>query len=201
MALARVGVVLLAAFGCFRFGRYTLALPPWISDDEGYLLLTLKHYLGGEHLYTQVFSQYGPFYFLVQRAIFSVLHLPVTYDAGRHVFLGYWLIASLLGAFFVYRVSRNVALASASALALMWLERVAAHEPNHPEQMVLVLMMAGCAIAVRPSRVSLALLGAIGAALFWTKTNVGIFFIAAVLIAAACILPPGACEPLAENCC
>ncbi len=94
LALLRVSIVLLAAFIIFRFGRYTLARPSYISDDEGYLLLTLKHYFAGEHLYTQVFTQYGPFYFLIQKAIFRLLHLPVTFDAGRAVFLGYWMLAS-----------------------------------------------------------------------------------------------------------
>jgi hypothetical protein len=191
LALLPGGIVLVAVLVILRFGRYTLARPSLISDDEGYLLLTLKHYFAGEHLYTQVFTQYGPFYFLIQKAIFGLLHLPVTFDAGRLVFLGYWVLASLLGGLFVYRVSKSVTLASATALAVMWLERVMAFEPNHPEQMVIVLLMAGCLVSVKPNRVSFLLLGAIGAAAFCTKTNVGLFFVAAALIAAGCVLPAG----------
>ena len=173
LMLVRAGVVLAAVFVILRFGRYTLARPLVISPDEGYLLLTLKHYFAGEHLYSQVFTQYGPFYFLVQKGIFGLLHLPVTYDAGRLVFYGYWVLASLLGGLFVYRVSKNVSLASAAALAVMWLERVMAFEPNHPEQTVIVLLMAACVVAVKPNRGSFFLLGVIGAALFGRRPMSG----------------------------
>jgi hypothetical protein len=189
--LMQLAIILAAVFVMLRFGKFLLARSSFISDDEGYLLLTLQHYFAGGHLYTQVYAQYGPFYFLIQKAIFGLLHLPVTYDAGRLVFYGYWVLASLLGGIFVYRVSKNVTLAAAAALAVMWLERVMTFEPNHPEQMVIVLLMAACAIAVKPSRGSVLLLGAIGAALFWTKTNVGLFFLAAAFLASVCVLPAG----------
>jgi hypothetical protein len=189
--LMRGAVGLTAAFVMLRFGRLMLARPNLISDDEGYMLLTQKHYFGGEHLYTQVFTQYGPFYFLIQKAIFGWLHLPVSYDAGRLVFYGYWVLASLLGGLFIYRVSKSVTLASAAALTVMFLGREMAFEPNHPDQMVIVLFMAGCVAAVKPNRKSLLLLGAIGAALFFTKINVGILFLSAALIASVSLLPAG----------
>ena len=191
LTLVRACLVLFTFFLGLRFARYTLARPMLISDDEGYLLLTFKHYFEGEHLYSQVFAQYGPFYFLIQKAIFRMLHLPVTYDAGRLVFCGCWVLASCLGGIFVYRVSKNVTLASAAALAVLWLERVMAFEPNHPEQMVVVLLMASCVVAVKPTRMSLLLLGAFGAALAFTKINVGFFSLLAALIAAVCVLPDG----------
>jgi hypothetical protein len=189
--LMRGAVVLTAAFVMLRFGRFLLARPTLISDDEGYMLLTLKHYFAGEQLYTQVFTQYGPFYFLTQKAIFGLLHLPASYDAGRLVFYGYWVLASLLGGLFIYRVSKDVTLASAAALAVMWLERAMAFEPNHPDQMVIVLLMAGCVVAAKPNRMSLLFLGAIGAAAFFTKINVGILFLSAALIASVALLPAG----------
>ena len=50
----RAGVVLAAFLLTLYFGRILLTTPPILSDDEGYLLLSLKHYFAGEHLYTQV---------------------------------------------------------------------------------------------------------------------------------------------------
>ncbi len=35
-------------------------------DDEGYMLVSLTHYLSEGQLYTKTFSQYGPFCFWVQ---------------------------------------------------------------------------------------------------------------------------------------
>ncbi len=43
-ALARAGIVLAAFLLTLRFGSYVLATPTFISDDEGYLLLSLKHF-------------------------------------------------------------------------------------------------------------------------------------------------------------
>src|SRR5271166_7051153 len=45
-------------------------------DDEGYMLLSLAHYVKDGHLYTQTYSQYGPFYFYAQGIFFQMLHLP-----------------------------------------------------------------------------------------------------------------------------
>jgi hypothetical protein len=39
-----------------------------LYHDEGYVLLSLDHYLQGGSLYTEVFSQYGPFYFYAYNA-------------------------------------------------------------------------------------------------------------------------------------
>ena len=191
LVFIQVVIVLATVAIMLRFGNDTLARPTLIGDDEGYVLLTLKHYFAGEHLYSQVFTQYGPFYFFVQKSIFSLLHLPVTFDAGRMVFYGYWVSASLLGGLFVFRVSKNVTLASASALTVMWLLRAMAFEPNHPEQMVILLLMGACVAAIKPDRTALFILGAIGTALLFTKINVGVFFLLAVWIASASLLPAG----------
>ena len=189
--LARGGFVLAAFLLALYFGRILLTRPPFLSDDESYLLLSLKHYFAGEHLYTQVTSQYGPFYYIVQKAVFGLLRLPVTYDAGRLVAYIYWILSSVFGGLFIYRLSKSVTLASAACLATMWLERVLSFEPNHPEEVVLVLLTAGCLVSVNPSPVALMLLGAIGAALVFTKINIGILFLAAALIASVCVLPAG----------
>ena len=189
--LARAGFVLAAFLLTLYFGRILLTRPPFLSDDESYLLLSLKHYFAGEHLYTQVTSQYGPFYYIVQKAFFGLLRLPVTYDAGRLVTYIYWILSSVFGGLFIYRLSKSVTVASAACLATMWLERVLSFEPNHPEEVVLVLLTAGCLVSVNPSPVALMLLGAIGAALVFTKINIGILFLAAALIASVCVLPAG----------
>jgi hypothetical protein len=54
--LALAGTVALAVRFLTIFGFW---------DDEGYLLVNLRHYVDQGHLYTQTASQYGPFYFYV----------------------------------------------------------------------------------------------------------------------------------------
>ena len=45
-------------------------------DDEGYLLLSLKHYMDGGHLYTDTFTNYGPFSYFVQWILFPGPSVP-----------------------------------------------------------------------------------------------------------------------------
>ena len=53
-------VIAIAAFAtAFLFARYSLATTFRFYDDEGYILLSLDHYMKGGTLYGNVFSQYG----------------------------------------------------------------------------------------------------------------------------------------------
>ena len=160
-------------------------------DDEGYFLLSLKHYFAGGHLYTEVFSQYGPIYFFIQKILFRLLQLPVNHDAGRLVTLICWLLSAGLAGYFIYRVSKNTILASAAGLASMWLMRVVSEEPGHPQQIILPIFMLACCASVSAEPIGLLLLGGLGAALLFTKINVGIFFFAACALVLVCRFPAG----------
>jgi hypothetical protein len=162
-------------------------------DDEGYLLLSLTHYLREGGLYTKTFSQYGPFYFYAQQVLHALLGLPVTHDGGRILTLIFWCVSSLLGGVFVYRISRSLPLGSAAVLACVLLGRVLSNEPNHPQQIILALsMLAICvSLSVQQTPWMVLLLGAIGAALAFTKINAGVFFLVALAHALFCLLPAG----------
>jgi hypothetical protein len=173
------------------YGRYKLASTFPSYDDEGYFLLSLKHYFAGGHLYTEVFSQYGPIYFFIQKILFRLLQLPVNHDAGRLVTLICWLLSAGLAGYFIYRVSKNTILASAAGLASMWLMRVVSEEPGHPQQIILPIFMLACCASVSAGPIGLLLLGGLGAALLFTKINVGIFFFAACALVLVCRFPAG----------
>ncbi len=173
------------------FGRHYLAMTFGTYDDEGYFLLMIKHYLSGEHLYTEVFSQYGPFFTFAQKTMYRLLQLPVTHDTGRQVTLIWWLLAAVLAGYFIYRLSKKIVLASAAGLATMSLARGLAGEPGHPQQIILPLFMLACCASVSDGPISQLLLGAIGVALVFTKINVGIFYFAAVALTLVCRFPAG----------
>src|SRR5437773_918448 len=97
-------------------------------DDEGYVLLSLKHYLDGGHLYTDTFTNYGPFYYLVQWLFFRGLHFPITHDGGRLVTLIYWLISALLAGAFIQRISKSLVLGGAAALGCVTVGAFLANE-------------------------------------------------------------------------
>jgi len=176
----------------------TLAAEPLLIqfspyDDEGYMLISMANYGREGHLYTQTFSQYGPFYFYAQGLFFQLLHLPVNHDMGRLVTLLYWVSSGLLAAVIVYRFSRSVVLASAAGVSLMLAARVLANEPGHPQQVLLLLYLVAAALSL-PSRLDrhylrFFLLGCVGAALIFTKINVGVFYLAGLAHALLCLLP------------
>jgi len=176
------------------FAKHTLAAVFRTYDDEGYALISLAHYLSRGHLYTETYSQYGPFYFYAQEACVRLLRLPVTHDTGRLVTLLYWMAAGLLGGGFVYRISNSLLLGSAATLACIRLGTVLANEPGHPQQVVLVLLMLSSCLSLSAGSgqkgTSLFLLGAVGAALIFTKINVGVFYIAALAHTVLCLLRP-----------
>ena len=52
-------------------------------DDEGYMIISLLHYVKHGGLYTTTFSEYGPFYFFFQQTLHTLFHLPISHDGGR----------------------------------------------------------------------------------------------------------------------
>src|SRR3954466_10422897 len=83
-----------------------------LYDDEGYVLLTLRNFIGHGGLYRDVYSQYGPFPYV----FYSVLHLfgvPITHLAGRLVTLSAWFGTALCATALVWRTTRDLALSLA----------------------------------------------------------------------------------------
>jgi hypothetical protein len=189
----RAVIALAAVLAGILYARHILGTIYRPYDDEGYLLLAIDHYLRGGHLFTDVFSQYGPFYFYALGALFGLLHLPVNHDAGRLVTLLCWQLSAWSGGYFVYKVTRDIVLAAAAALACTQLGSALASEPGHPQQIILLILMLACFASLPRERRQLwsLLLGAMGAALFFTKINVGILFLAALACVLICSFPSG----------
>jgi hypothetical protein len=193
--LAQIALMAFAMCLGFAFAGRTLAMIFRPYDDEGYMLLSLVHYFREGGLYTKTYSQYGPFYFWAQALCFRLLRLPVTHDAGRLVTLIYWMLSGFLGGQFVYRLTNNTMLASVGLLACIVQGAVLANEPGHPQQVVLLLLMAAvwfaCWRGPRTRNLYLFFLGATVAAMLFTKINVGVFLIAALVHSLSCLLRPG----------
>ncbi len=189
----RAGIALAAVLAGVCYARHVLGIVYRPYDDEGYLLLAIDHYLKGGHLFTDVFSQYGPFYFYAQGALLGLLHLPVNHDTGRLVTLICWQLSALAGGYFVHKVTKDVVLASAAALACTQLASALANEPGHPQQIILPVLMLSCCASLPRERRQLwsLLMGAMATAMFFTKINVGIFCFAALACVLICSLPFG----------
>ena len=99
-------------------------------DDEGYLLVTVQQFLRGLPLYDQVYTQYGPAYYLWQQVLHTLLGIPVTHDATRVVTLVVWLTcAVLVGAIVWLLTKRQLLTALGTIAAFMHLTRMT-YEPG-----------------------------------------------------------------------
>jgi hypothetical protein len=159
-------------------------------DDEGYLLLSLKGHLEGHALYDEVFSQYGPFYYLFNGTLFRVVGLDVTHDAGRMVTLSLWILATLAGAVAILLVTRSVLLAVSGQVLFIGALSTVVNEPMHPGALLglLLVIMVLVIVTIAPRRptMAVALLGGLAAAASLVKINVGVF--ALISLGAAVVL-------------
>lgn len=151
-------------------------------DDEGYVLYSLHNFSLHGGLYDRVFSQYGPFYYVLLDGLHR-LGWAITNTGARLLNFFEWMGACAFCAAVVWQATRRT-LAAAAALALSFIYLwPMISEPSHPGGFIcLVVAMAGYAgarVFDRPRSV-MAALGAAAAALLLTKINVGIFLVAGV---------------------
>lgn len=178
-----------AAFAAVVFAATTVflaiaAYPNMFSvfkhyDDEGYLLISLKWFqqLGG--LYDQVFSQYGPMYYLMMDGLFNTLRLSVTHDNGRLVSLGVWLAVSLVCGLVLFRLTKSIWIGCLVQLLVLNIFRFRMMaEPMHPSGMLCLLLACLTATALlvpRSPRLALGLQGVLVASMMLIKINIGSF--------------------------
>jgi hypothetical protein len=171
--------------GYFRMFSF---FAPW--DDEGYMLVSLRSFRAIGALYTEVYSQYGPVYFVLMDLLFDVLRLPVTHDTGRLVTLGVWTATSLVCGLVVWRLTRSVGIGLCAQLLVFRSLYVVHFEPMHPGTLLSLLLSCLAAVSLLgPSRLGAALLGAAVASVVLVKINVGVFALLAVGFFYASALP------------
>jgi hypothetical protein len=186
LTIGAYAVVAIAATITAYFTTFTTFAP---YDDEGTLLIGLRAFVDGEPLYRDIWSVYGPFYYELFGGFFSLFGQEITNNAGRTIVLVVWVATSLFFGFAAHRFTRNLWLGLTGMIAAFGSLVVLANEPMHPHGLC-VLLLGGFALllASGPSRRPV-WLGAGGgvllAALLMTKVNLGVFAIAAVVVAAA----------------
>jgi hypothetical protein len=158
-------------------------------DDEGYLLVTVRQFLQGFPLYDDVYTQYGPAYYLWQQVLHGILRIPVTHDATRVVTLVVWLGGSALAAIPVWLLTRRLLLtAIGMAIAFFHLTQLT-FEPGHPQELCLVGVVGAVAIVtwrlVARGRLDIpttAVIATLAAVTALTKVNVGGFLLGAMTL-------------------
>ncbi len=196
-ALAGLAAVLALAGFWLLFSTFL------IYDDEGYVLLSLKNFSLYGHLYDRVYTQYGPFVYLLYDALHRVFGFGFSNTAGRWITLINWLGAAAVCATLVARQTRSVlwtAFTLAGVFTYLW---VMINEPVHPGGLLALLVALGAWAgseawtAGRYERFAVTV-ASIGAALTFTKINVGVFFLGAAFVwLAVNTTPPRAARTLA----
>lgn len=127
-----LAVVLVAAAGMMMFSAFMF------YDDEGYVLISLRNFATNGHLYGEVYSQYGPFPYV----LYYLLHLvgfPFTHTAGRLLTLGAWSGAAIAGASLVWRDTRSQAARLAVLAATFVYLWIMVSEPTHPGGLIAIV--------------------------------------------------------------
>lgn len=154
-------------------------------DDEGYVLISLRNYAAHGGLYREVYTQYGPFPFVLYHLL-GECGLPFTHIAGRLVTLSAWIGAALACAAVVWQATRSFFTCLpvlAGAFVYLW---IMISEPTHPGSLIALLVAVAAALGyrwiAREHRVAWAgLAGLVAGALVLTKINVGAFVVLAAL--------------------
>jgi len=154
-------------------------------DDEGFMMITVQGFLGGHPLYNDVLTGYGPFYYFYEWFIHAVLSVPLTHDFTRVVCIFHWVAAASVLAVAGGLMTRSLWVGLFVFMQATLHLTPLAREPGHPQELVALVLAVAVLVAIGGSqrRSMLVILGAIGAALVFTKINVGVFFGIALLSA------------------
>jgi hypothetical protein len=158
-------------------------------DDEGYLLLTVQQFLRGLPLYDEVYTQYGPAYYLWQQILHTLFAIPVTHDATRVVTVAAWLTsATLVGGIVWLLTKRPLLTAIGTAVAFLHLTQLT-FEPGHPQELCLLAVLGALALMcwrlVVNKHMGVAAsmtVGVVVAVTALTKSNIGVFLVGALTL-------------------
>ena len=167
-ALAGMGIVVA------YLQEFTIIAPFW--DDQGYMMLSVRHLLEGYRLYDDIPVFYGPFYYLVRWLLHGPLGLPLTHDGVRTIALALRITTAGVAAWAVYRMTRGAVPGVVAFLIVGAAPFTILPEAGHPQDLGLLLVTALPLLtrAGRPGS-SVVGLGLVVAALCMTKVNVGVF--------------------------
>ena len=191
-AVGAIALYALVAIAALLAGYWAMFNQFAYYDDQGTLLITVKAFLRGEALYREIWSVYGPFYYEIFGAFFKLTGIAITTDSTRMIVLVIWVGASLLFGLVAQRLTGYLMLGVTAMIAAFSALGVLISEPMHPQGLCVLLLGAiVLLIASNPKRrfvLGGAATGLLLGALILTKVNLGLFAVAALVLAAALLI-------------
>jgi hypothetical protein len=188
VAACAVLLTLCAAFTAYY--RVFVSLADY--DDEGYMMWTVKNFLGGRALYDQVATVYGPFYYLYEWCALSLTGFPAASDSLRLVSATFWVAAALVAFLLAYRATGSLALAVCVHLIVFRALGFVGEEPAHPQEACIFLLLAlGRAFYIANRTLRMVMMGVLGGAMAMSKINLGIFVLVALIVGLTFAQPAG----------
>jgi hypothetical protein len=178
-----------------RYGYYRIFSVWALYDDEGYVMQSVLSYLQGHRLYDEVFSQYGPAFYLLHYLSNKVLGIAVTHDTTRLITLGLWLATAVACGGIVFRLTRSIVLTAVTFVHVFVHIAPLINEPGHPETLLGFTFSLACLIAVSDrgqleTRQAVAC-GTLAAIATLTKINVGGYLLLGLVIPLICATTRG----------
>jgi hypothetical protein len=178
VAAAAVSALVLigAAYGYFRIFSQFAAY-----DDEGYVMQSVRSFLEGHALYDEVYSQYGPAYYLLQKVVYGLLGVPLTHNVVRLTTLTMWIATAVVSAGIVVRITRSLVLAAIVFIHVFVHLLPVINEPGHPQTLLGLTVAVACFVCasgrgeIAPRHAIVAGILAGFAAL--VKINVGVYLL------------------------
>lgn len=160
-----------------------------LYDDEGYVLATYQQFNAGRALYTEIFSQYGPWPYLYHWVVGAMVQSPVTHEVGRLLTAMHWVLGALGAGWIAMHLTAHRGAALATTMAAFGLLWQMSSEPAHPGGLIVLTLVVSVILALScwqagRWRTLGAVLGGTSALLVLTKVNVGLLF----LTGTACVL-------------
>jgi hypothetical protein len=156
-------------------------------DDEGFMMMTVRHVLDGHRPYDEVITAYGPVYYLYKWFLHAVVGLPLSHDVVRLNALVIWIGTALLSSCIVFAMTRALTLAVITQVLVVELLEAISVEPGHPQEMGVLAVAAVVLTSVAAGRAArpwgIVALGTLVGALAMIKVNLGVFAGAAVWMA------------------
>jgi len=152
------------------------------NDDEGYVLQSVRSYVGGDRLFEEVFTQYGPAFYALEYLIHGVLRAPLTHDFERFAIVGVWVATTTVTAEVVRRLTGSWIFALLTFIGVFVHLTPLINEPGHPQAPLVLTIALVCLVAAWRkagdlTRRQAVLAGVLTAFAVLVKVNVGVYLL------------------------